>query len=197
ANSILFHPALREQFQVFFHRPDTFTLGVCNGCQMLSHLGGLLPNAVQWPRFERNDSEQFEARLSLVKLEATPSIFFRDMEGCILPVAVAHGEGRVEYTQTSDEVSRTLGGATPKSWVAMRYVDAQGQATRSYPANPNGSTAGIAGLTSADGRVTMMMPHPERVFLNTQLSWKPQDWTQTYSPWMRMFRNARAWLGER
>jgi len=187
AKSILFHPELSTQFKAFFHRPDTFALGICNGCQMLSHLGSLIPGVEEWPSFVRNRSEQFEARLSLVHIEETPSIFFKDMQQSILPVAVAHGEGRVHFD--NDDIARKN-----HSLVAIRYVDQQGNVTEKYPANPNGSPSGIAGYTSPDGRVTIMMPHPERVFRNVQLSWKPKEWTQEFSPWMQMFRNARQWM---
>ncbi len=181
AKSILFSPMLRKQFKEFFERKDTFSLGVCNGCQMLSALKELIPGAESWPRFLRNESEQFEARLSQVKIQPSPSIFFKDMEGSILPIPVAHGEGRAEQT-----VSTEL--------IAGIFVDNHGKPTQRYPMNPNGSPDGITALTTPDGRTTVMMPHPERAFLTQQLSWHPKDWEKE-SPWFKMFQNAREWIG--
>jgi len=184
AKSILFHSALRETFKTFFERPDTFTLGVCNGCQMLSALAELIPGTEAWPRFVRNASEQFEARLAQVVVGDSSSILLKGMAGSVLPIAVAHGEGRAEY----------MNGAADDSNIALRYCDGNGQATERYPANPNGSPGGIAGVISADGRATIMMPHPERVFLTRQLSWHPDGWPEE-GPWLRLFQNARLWVG--
>ncbi|HTA18284.1 MAG TPA: phosphoribosylformylglycinamidine synthase subunit PurQ, partial [Polyangia bacterium] len=180
----------REAFSKFFARADSFTLGVCNGCQMVSNLKELIPGAERWPRFVRNRSEQFEARLALVQIEKSPSIFFTGMEGSRIPIAVAHGEGRAEFAAADDRAALERAGA-----VAARFVDHRGAVTERYPANPNGSPGGITALTAAEGRVTILMPHPERVFRNAQLSWRPRAWTGEDSPWMRMFRNARAWVG--
>ena len=186
ANSILFHDTARSQFANFFEREDTFTLGVCNGCQMLSNLKEIIPGAENWPKFVRNQSEQFEARFSLVQIEESPSILLEGMAGSKIPVAVAHGEGRVQFESGSAEAVSGL--------VGVRYVDAAGNSTETYPLNPNGSEAGITGLTTPDGRVTIMMPHPERVFRTVQNSWHPDEWLED-APWMRMFRNARKWIG--
>ncbi|MCB9638169.1 MAG: phosphoribosylformylglycinamidine synthase [Myxococcales bacterium] len=186
ARSILFHHKIRDDFQRFFERQDTLSLGVCNGCQMLSTLAPLIPGATHWPRFVRNTSEQFEARLSMVHIEETTSVFLQGMQGAQLPIAVAHGEGRAYFQH---ETQQDL--AQPH--VALRYLDPTGHPTQRYPFNPNGSPQGIAGLTSADGRATIMMPHPERVFRTIQLSWHPSTWGED-SPWLRMFRNARAWI---
>jgi phosphoribosylformylglycinamidine synthase len=185
AKSILFNPIAREQFARFFARSDTMALGICNGCQMMSHLTALIPGAAHWPRFEKNASEQFEARLVMVEVLESPSLFLRGMAGSQLPVATAHGEGRVVFG--SDVASK---GAIP----ALRFIDHHGNATERYPFNPNGSLAGLTGFTTADGRFTIAMPHPERVFRSVQLSWHPEEWGED-SPWMRMFRNARAWVG--
>ena len=187
AKSILYHPNMRDQFQTFFERPDTFTLGVCNGCQMLSTLKSLIPGAAQWPKFVRNYSEQFEARLSSVIIENTSTLFFKDMVGTRLPIAVSHGEGRVDFSKSDQKTLEN------DDLVALRYTDNAGRATESYPYNPNGSPAGITGVTTLDGRVLAMMPHPERVFRTLQMSWHPEDWNED-SPWMRMFRNARVWV---
>ncbi|MBF0624017.1 MAG: phosphoribosylformylglycinamidine synthase [Magnetococcales bacterium] len=183
AKSILFDPGLRDQFQEFFQRSDTFTLGVCNGCQMLSHLRDLIPGAAGWPRFVRNRSEQFEARLVLVEVTASPSILLAGMAGSRLPVACAHGEGRAEFTDPP--------AAPPLT--ALRFVDSRGHPTERYPANPNGSPGGITGLTTTDGRVTILMPHPERLFRTVQHSWAPPGWGED-GPWLRLFVNARRWL---
>ena len=185
ANSILFNDRMRDAFEAFFNRQDTFGLGVCNGCQMMSTLRDLIPGATHWPQFKRNLSEQFEARYSLVEILESPSLFFSDMIGTRIPIAVAHGEGRAVFDRTTmNEVS---------DLIAVRYVDHTGESTEQYPLNPNGSPQGITGLTTADGRFTIMMPHPERVFLTQQMSWYPDDWG-TDSPWLRMFRNARKWV---
>ena len=171
----------------FTARSDTFMLGVCNGCQTLAELADLLPGAGAWPRFLRNRSEQYEARLVLVRIEETPSIFFRGMAGSWIPVANAHGEGRAELGPEQ------LAALERAGLVAARFVDGRGDVATRYPANPNGSPGGVAALTSADGRLTIMMPHPERVFRTVQLSWHPPDWGED-SPWMQMFRNARRWV---
>ena len=181
AKSILFNPRARDQFAAFFDRADTFALGVCNGCQMMSQLKEIIPGAEAWPSFLRNRSEQFEARLSLVDIPESPSLFLAGMGGSRLPVVVSHGEGRAEFAS----------GAKPVT--ALRYVDNRGNVTMRYPANPNGSADGVAGVTTADGRFTVMMPHPERVFRSLQMSWHPQDWGEE-SPWLTMFANARKWL---
>jgi len=184
AKSILFNERLRAAFAGFFARPDSFSLGVCNGCQMMSCLSELIPGAAAWPTFQRNRSEQFEARLVMVEIVDSPSLFFAGMAGSRLPVVVSHGEGRAVFGKDT-----SAGGAT-----AMRYVDNRGKVASLYPANPNGSPAGIAGVTTADGRHSIMMPHPERVFRAVQMSWHPIDWPEN-SPWLRMFQNAREWLG--
>ena len=184
AKSILFNGHARENFAEFFNRNTTFALGVCNGCQMLSNLRVLIPGAKNWPQFERNLSEQFEARLVMAEVLESPSILLQEMAGTQAPIVVAHGEGRV----TSDPAAQ---GAA----VCLRFVDNHGSATEHYPYNPNGSHGGITGLTSADGRVTIMMPHPERAFLTTQYSWIDPSWPSDEGPWMKIFRNARAWLG--
>ena len=185
AKSILFNEKLREEFRLFFERPDTFGLGVCNGCQMFSQLRDLIPGASHWPDFLRNRSEQFEARLSMVEITDSPSIFFNGMSGSKMPIAVAHGEGRVQFKSEKDiTVSKPV----------MRFVDNAGNVTEPYPANPNGSPRGLTGFTNDDGRFTIMMPHPERVFLKKQLSWCPTDWDFEDSPWMQLFLNARKWL---
>ena len=183
ATSILFNSMLRDQFQAFFADNSKFALGVCNGCQMMAALKDIIPGAERWPSFERNLSEQYEARLATLEIEASPSIFFAGMAGSYIPVAVAHGEGRAVFHERGD---------VKKVSVAARFVDSEGRVTESYPLNPNGSPKGIAGLTAADGRVTVLMPHPERVFRSVQMSWAPKEWGED-SPWMRMFRNARVW----
>jgi phosphoribosylformylglycinamidine synthase len=185
ASTILHNEKARTEFANFFNRDDTFALGVCNGCQMLSQLKSLIPGSEHWPRFERNISEQFEARFSLVEVVESPSVLLEGMAGSIMPIAVAHGEGRVDYTET---------GSQADSLVAMRYVDHYGKATEHYPQNPNGSSEGITALTTTDGRVTIMMPHPERVTRAVQHSWYPDDWSNQ-GPWARLFHNARKWVG--
>lgn len=189
AKSILFNSVARQQFEAFFKREDAFTLGICNGCQMLSNLKELIPGTEHWPHFVRNQSEQFEARFSLVKVEKTPSIFFKGMEGSHLPIAVSHGEGRAEFKSEQHATEANQSGL-----VAARFVDNYGEVTTEYPANPNGSPNGITALTNNDGRVTIMMPHPERVQRSVQNSWCPDDWKED-GPWVRMFRNARVWVG--
>ncbi len=186
AKTILFNNRARDQFAAFFERSDSFALGVCNGCQMLSNLHELIPGAEHWPHFVRNRSEQFEARFSLVEVLASNSILLQGMAGSRLPIAVAHGEGRAEF-RDQDQLEQARG------QVALRYIENDGQTANRYPANPNGSPEGITGLTSADGRVTIMMPHPERVFRAVQNSWYPSDWEED-GPWLRLFRNARAWV---
>jgi phosphoribosylformylglycinamidine synthase len=188
AKTILFNEALREQFKTFFEREDTFGLGVCNGCQMMSALKEIIPGAQSWPRFVRNHSEQFEARVSMLSLNKSPSIFFEGMEGSQIAVAVAHGEGRVEI-QTDD-----FKNLKQESLLAGQFVDYVGEPTEQYPANPNGSPEGATAFCNEDGRFTILMPHPERVFRTVQHSWHPQDW-QEDAPWIRMFQNARAWVG--
>ena len=177
-----------EVFQRFFVRTDTFALGVCNGCQMMSALQRIIPGADPWPRFARNRSEQYEARLSLVRVEPSPSILLSEMAGSHLPIVVAHGEGRACFAGATDQAALEQSGL-----VALRFIDNDLKVATEYPMNPNGSPDGITGLCNADGRVTIMMPHPERVFRAAQLSWCPPAW-HTDSGWMRLFRNARAWL---
>jgi len=185
ARSIMFNPRLAEQFAGFFGRSDTFALGVCNGCQMMAALAPIIPGAQHWPKFTRNKSEQFEARFSLVEVLDSPSIFFQGMAGSRLPIAVAHGEGFADFSQRGDatQVQR-----------AMRFVDHSGAPTEVYPLNPNGSADGLTSVTTADGRFTVLMPHPERVFRNVQMSWTAGD-VNARSPWLRMFGNARRWVG--
>ncbi|GIX32016.1 MAG: phosphoribosylformylglycinamidine synthase [Porticoccaceae bacterium] len=189
AKTILFHERLREEFAAFFARPDTFTLGVCNGCQMLAALKSLIPGAESWPRFVRNASEQFEARLSLVRIEESPAVLLSGMAGSHLPIAVAHGEGRAEFP--SREALETF---DRSGLVAVRYLDNHLRVTERYPANPNGSPRGITGVTTADGRVLALMPHPERLIRAVQYSWRPADWGEE-GPWLRIFRNARRFVG--
>ncbi|MBV6415531.1 MAG: Phosphoribosylformylglycinamidine synthase [Steroidobacteraceae bacterium] len=189
AKSILFHPRLRDAFTGYFARPDTFTLGVCNGCQMLSALKALVPGAAQWPRFVRNRSEQFEGRFTLVEIAASPSVLLAGMAGSRLPVAVSHGEGRAEFESDAAQAAFAASGLT-----AFRFVDHRGAVATRYPANPNGSPGGIAAITSTDGRVTLTMPHPERSFRHAQNSWHPAGAGEA-SGWLRLFRNARAWVG--
>ena len=187
AKSILFHPALRDQFAAFFADPNTLTLGVCNGCQMVSNLAEIIPGAETWPKFKRNLSEQFEARLSMVHVPKSASLILNEMQGSSLPVVVSHGEGRADFALHGGNISADLG-------IALQYVDGQNQVTQTYPLNPNGSPQGIAGVTNTDGRVTIMMPHPERVYRAAQMSWKPEDWTEL-SGWYRLFAGARKALG--
>ena len=181
ANSILFNPKAKENFSKFFEREDSFSLGVCNGCQMLSNLKDIIPGTENWPTFNRNRSEQFEARFSSITIKESKSIFFQGMEGSTMPIAIAHGEGRATFNgnQTSD--------------IALQYVDHFNQPTQLYPNNPNGSDLSTAGVTNISGQVTIMMPHPERVFRAVQNSYHPESWNER-SPWLRMFENARKWV---
>lgn len=188
AKSVLFNARARDAFQGFFERRDSFTLGVCNGCQMMSNLHELIPGTEFWPHFVRNRSEQFEARVAMVQVQESASIFLQGMAGSRMPIAIAHGEGHAEFESEEALLEADLSGT-----VALRFVDNHGKVTETYPANPNGSPRGITGLTSRDGRVTIMMPHPERVFRAVQNSWRPDEW-QEDAGWMRMFRNARVWV---
>ncbi len=185
AKTILMHEGCRDEFAAFFNRKDTFALGVCNGCQMMSALKSLIPGAEHWPAFRRNRVEQFEARFVQTEVLASPSLFFTGMEGSLLPIVVSHGEGRAVFDRPEDQT---------KCLSALRYVDNKGNPTEVYPYNPNGSPEGLTAVTTEDGRFTIMMPHPERVFRTVQMSWHPESWGED-SPWMRMFRNARRWVG--
>ena len=185
AKSILFNPRAREQFEAFFQRRDTFALGVCNGCQMMSNLKTIIPGAEHWPHFGRNESEQFEARLVMAEVLDSPSVFLQGMAGSKMPIVVSHGEGRAEFASAA---------AQKNVIAALRFVDHKGKPTEVYPFNPNGSPKGVTGVTTADGRFTIMMPHPERAHRTVQLSWHPEQWGED-SGWMRMFRNARKWIG--
>ncbi|MBI4194584.1 MAG: phosphoribosylformylglycinamidine synthase [Betaproteobacteria bacterium] len=187
AKSILFNVRARESFESFFRRADVFALGVCNGCQMMSNLHELIPGAGNWPHFVRNKSEQFEARFAMLEVLRSPSLFFEGMAGSRIPVAVAHGEGYAEFADAA-----ALAAVEPL--VALRFIDNRGGATETYPLNPNGSPRGVTGFTTPDGRFTILMPHPERVFRTVQNSWHPADWGED-GPWLRMFRNARRWVG--
>jgi len=189
AKSILYNPRVREQFEAFFGRDDTFSLGVCNGCQMMSALKEIIPGAALWPRFVRNRSEQFEARFGLVRVDESGSTLTHGMTGSVMPIVVSHGEGRAEFRDSAHQQA-----CVDAELVWLRYVDNHGRVATRYPANPNGSPDGVAGLTSADGRVTIVMPHPERVFRSVQHSWHPEGWGED-GPWMRLFRNARVWVG--
>jgi phosphoribosylformylglycinamidine synthase len=184
ARSITFNPLLSDEFKAYFSRTDTFGLGVCNGCQMFAELADIIPGAQNWPRFTTNQSERFEARLSMVEVLPSPSLFFQDMAGSRMPIAVAHGEGFANFK---------FRGNAQHAIAAMRFVDNTGAVTESYPANPNGSPAGLTAVTTPDGRFTAMMPHPERVFRNVQMSYTPED-VSAYSPWLRMWQNARRWV---
>ena len=187
AKSILYNPKLADMFQRFFERPNSFSLGVCNGCQMLSQLKDIIPGAEQWPEFHRNSSEQFEARYANVEVLNSPSLFFKDMQGSILPVPVAHGEGRADFANAS-EYEQCLG----QELISLRYIDSKGEVAEKYPANPNGSTGGATGFTSTDGRATIMMPHPERCFRSVQMSYRAKDsFNGEAGPWLKMFQNAR------
>ena len=191
AKTILFNQALRDQFSRFFERNDSFALGVSNGCQMMSNLAGIIPGAQAWPKFTRNQSEQYEARLVMTEVLASPSIFTQGMEGSQLPIAIAHGEGFANFSEQGN-----LQEITQQGLASLRFVDNQGKPTEDYPMNPNGSPGGLTGVTTPDGRFTVMMPHPERVFRAVQMSWCPTDWLDTpdgASPWLRLFRNARRW----
>ncbi len=189
AKSILFNANARTMFKTFFERGTTFTLGVCNGCQMLSNLKDIIPGSEHWPHFVQNKSERFEARFSLVEIQESPSVLFKGMEGSRMPIAVSHGEGHAEFSSDA-----AIDAANNSGTVSMRYVNNYGDVTETYPANPNGSVDGITSLTTTDGRVTIMMPHPERVFRTVANSWHPDSWGED-SPWVRMFRNARAFIG--
>jgi phosphoribosylformylglycinamidine synthase len=187
AKSILFNARARAEFETFFARAGTFALGVCNGCQMMSNLQELIPGAQAWPHFVRNRSEQFEARFVMLEVQRSPSLFFEGMAGSRMPIAVAHGEGYAEFGNAgAQDAARAL--------VTLRFVDNRGAPAETYPCNPNGSPGGITGLTTPDGRFTILMPHPERVFRTAQNSWHPGDWGED-GPWLRMFRNARKWVG--
>ncbi|HEV8330412.1 MAG TPA: phosphoribosylformylglycinamidine synthase [Steroidobacteraceae bacterium] len=189
AKSILFHSRLRDAFSAYFARPDAFALGVCNGCQMMSALREIIPGTQHWPRFVRNRSEQFEGRLSLVEVVESPSLFFAGMAGSRMPIAVAHGEGRAEFAQPG-----AIDALLRDKLLALRFVENDGRPAQRYPANPNGSPRGLTGITTPDGRVTLLMPHPERVYRTAQNSWHPDEWGED-SPWMRIYRNARVWVG--
>lgn len=189
AKSILFNGRARAVFEAFFARPDTFTLGVCNGCQAVSNLKEIIPGAQHWPRFVRNRCEQFEARLAMVRIEESPSVLLRGMAGSVLPIAVAHGEGRAEFESAEHQATLERSGL-----VAVRFVDNHARVADRYPANPNGSPSAMTAITTPDGRVTILMPHPERVFRTVQFSWHPDDWGDD-GPWLRLFRNARAFVG--
>ncbi|MBC3767266.1 phosphoribosylformylglycinamidine synthase [Neptunicella marina] len=189
AKSILFNQMAKEQFEQFFHRDNTFSLGVCNGCQMMSNLKSLIPGADLWPHFVQNKSARFEARFSLVEVQESPSVLFAGMAGSRMPIAVSHGEGHAEFASAD-----VVNAAQQANAVSLKFVDHYGKPTEQYPANPNGSVGGITGLTSKDGRATIMMPHPERVFRSVANSWHPDEW-QEDSPWVRMFRNARVFVG--
>ena len=184
AASILFNDALRDQFAEFFAEPSHFALGVCNGCQMMSGLKEIIPGAEHWPRFERNLSEQYEARLVTLGVSDSPSIFLRGMAGSRIPVVVAHGEGRVVFDNKT---------SARKARACLHYVDGGGRPTERFPLNPNGSVDGAAGYSAADGRISILMPHPERVFRTSQMSWHPREWGEA-SPWLRLFHNAREWV---
>jgi phosphoribosylformylglycinamidine synthase len=188
AKTILFNNKARDMFEKFFHRDDTFSLGVCNGCQMMSNLKTLMPGAEHWPRFVRNASEQFEARYVMVEVQHSASILLKGMAGSRMPITTAHGEGRAEFAD-----NHALQILDASGQVAMRYIDNSGNVTEKFPANPNGSPLGITAVTNDDGRHTIMMPHPERVFRSVQHSWRPDGW-QEEGPWLRLFRNARLWL---
>jgi phosphoribosylformylglycinamidine synthase len=187
AKSILFNTRARDEFEGFFGRSDVFALGVCNGCQMMSNLQEIIPGTDHWPHFVRNRSEQFEARFVMVEVARSPSILLSGMAGSRFPVATAHGEGYAEFSSKAQL-------REAQQFVTLRYVDNYGKPTERYPFNPNGSPQGTTGFTSTDGRFTILMPHPERVFREVQNSWRPGDWGE-YGPWMRMFRNARVCVG--
>jgi phosphoribosylformylglycinamidine synthase len=189
ARSITFNAVLADQFKAFFGRADTFGLGVCNGCQMFAELADIIPGAEHWPRFTTNKSERFEARLSMVEVLDSPSLFFKGMAETRLPIAVAHGEGFANF----EPASGGRGNAS-KAIAAMRFTDNHGQPTEAYPLNPNGSAGGLTAVTTLDGRFTAMMPHPERVFRNVQMSWTNGDVSQ-HSAWIRLWHNARRWVG--
>jgi phosphoribosylformylglycinamidine synthase len=189
AKSILFNDHARAEFAAFFAREDTFALGVCNGCQMLSNLKSIIPGSDHWPRFVQNQSERYESRYVSVKIQPSPSILFAGMTGSVLPIAVAHGEGFTEFADAA-----ALNHCAASGLVAARFVDNHHQPTEAYPLNPNGSPQGLTAFTTTSGRVTIMMPHPERVFRSACMSWAPKTWGED-SPWMQLFYNARAWVG--
>jgi phosphoribosylformylglycinamidine synthase len=192
AKTILFNPILRDQFSAFFAHQDSFAVGVCNGCQMMSNLSEIIPGASAWPKFTRNQSEQYESRLVMTEIMPSPSIFTQGMVGSQLPIAIAHGEGFANFSQQGNRAQLQKDGL-----ITLRFVDSLGQATETYPLNPNGSEGGLTGVTTPDGRFTVMMPHPERVFRAVQMSWCPPEWLASpdgASPWMRLFRNARRWV---
>jgi phosphoribosylformylglycinamidine synthase len=189
AKSILFNERVKATFQAFFERNSSFSLGVCNGCQMLSNVKSLIPGAQHWPHFVTNQSERFEARVAMVEVAESPSVLLAGMQGSRVPIVVSHAEGLAEFT-LDDQISKLKN----DKQIALRYVDNYGRVTSNYPANPNGSEQGITGLTSLDGRSTIMMPHPERVFRAVSNSWRPDEWKED-GPWMRMFRNARVFVG--
>jgi phosphoribosylformylglycinamidine synthase len=189
AKSVLFHERARAEFAAFFAREDTFGLGVCNGCQMMSNLKSIIPGAEAWPRFVQNQSERYEGRFVSLKVESSPSVLFQRMAGSVIPIAVAHGEGYTEFKDAAAAEAFSRSGL-----VAGRFVDNHHQPTEHYPLNPNGSPFGMTALTTTTGRVTIMMPHPERVFRSACMSWSPREWGED-SPWMQLFYNARAWVG--
>ena len=189
AKSILFNARARAEFAAFFAREDTFALGVCNGCQMMSNLHSIIPGSDHWPRFVQNQSERYEGRYVSLLIEPSPSILFAGMEGSVIPIAVAHGEGYAEFADPA-----AMQRCSTSGLVAARFVDNHHHVTEHYPLNPNGSPQGMTALTTTNGRVTIMMPHPERVFRSACMSWAPTTWGED-SPWMKLFRNARAWVG--
>ncbi len=189
AKSALFNERARAEFAAYFTREDAFALGVCNGCQMVSNLKSIIPGAENWPRFVQNKSERYEGRFASLKIEKSPSILFRGMEGSVIPIAVAHGEGYAEFPDTAAAAAFSASGL-----VAARFVDNHHQPTELYPLNPNSSPFGMTALTTPSGRVTIMMPHPERVFRSFCMSWSPKEWGED-SPWMQLFYNARTWVG--
>jgi phosphoribosylformylglycinamidine synthase len=189
AKSILFHERARADFAAFFARPDTFSFGVCNGCQMMSSLKSIIPGTAHWPRFVQNQSERFEGRFVSLRIEKSPSLLFAGMEGSVIPVATAHGEGYAEFP--NDLAAQRC---SESGFVAARFVDNHHEPTEYYPLNPNGSPLGMTAFTSTDGRATIMMPHPERVHRTVTMSWHPQEWGED-SPWMQLFYNARQWVG--
>ena len=182
ANSILLNHKAKDEFSEYFLRNDSFTLGVCNGCQMISNLRDIIPGTENWPSFERNTSEQFEARFTGVRINNSKSLFFAGMQDSVMPIAIAHGEGKASFKSK-----------LPENTISMQYVDHSGNASQIYPHNPNGSENAAAAICDETGRVTIMMPHPERVFRAVQNSWHPNNWDER-SPWMRMFDNAREWI---
>ena len=189
AKSALFNERARAEFAAFFAREDTFGLGVCNGCQMMSNLKSMIPGADHWPRFVQNQSERYEGRFVSVKVEPSPSILFKDMAGSVIPICTAHGEGYAEFADRAAAETFSTSGL-----VSARFVDNHHQVTELYPLNPNGSPLGMTALTTTTGRVTIIMPHPERVFRSACMSWSPKDWPED-SPWMKLFYNARNWVG--